>query len=60
VRAEILHLLAKGLTGDDVAAQLFISPLTVKAHVRNAMRELQAQTRVHAITIALQKGEIQL
>lgn len=57
---EVLDLLAKGLTGEDVAEQLFLSPLTVRTHVRNAMRKLKAHTRVHAITIALQQGEIQL
>ena len=57
---EVLDLLAKGLTGEDAAEQLFLSPLTVRTHVRNAMRKLQARTRVHAITLALQQGEIQL
>lgn len=57
---EVLDLLSKGMTGDDAAAQLFLSPLTVRTHVRNAMRKLRANTRVHAITIALQQGEIEL
>lgn len=57
---EVLDLLSKGMTGEDAAAQLFLSPLTVRTHVRNAMRKLHAQTRVHAITIALQQGEIEL
>lgn len=57
---EVLDLLAKGMTGEDAAEQLFLSPLTVRTHVRNSMRKLQAHTRVHAITIALQQGEIQL
>jgi DNA-binding NarL/FixJ family response regulator len=57
---EVLDLLAKGMTGDDAADQLFLSPLTVRTHVRNAMRKLHAHTRVHAITLALQQGEIEL
>ena len=57
---EVLDLLAKGLTGEDAAERLFLSPLTVRTHVRNAMQKLQAHTRVHAITLALQRGEIQL
>jgi DNA-binding NarL/FixJ family response regulator len=57
---EVLDLLARGLTGDDAAGQLFLSPLTVRTHVRNAMRKLGAHTRVHAITLALQQGEIDL
>ena len=57
---EVLDLLAKGMTGEDAAEQLFLSPLTVRTHVRNAMQKLEAHTRVHAITLALQRGEIQL
>jgi DNA-binding NarL/FixJ family response regulator len=57
---EVLDMLAKGLTGDDAAAELFLSPLTVRTHVRNAMRKLEAHTRVHAITLALQQGEIEI
>ncbi|HMJ96280.1 MAG TPA: response regulator transcription factor [Thermoleophilaceae bacterium] len=57
---EVLDLLAKGMTGDNAAIKLFLSPLTVRTHVRNAMRKLDAHTRAHAITLALQQGEIEL
>lgn len=57
---EILDLLSKGLTGEDAAKELFLSPQTVRTHVRNAMQKLEANTRVHAIAIALQHGEIEL
>jgi DNA-binding NarL/FixJ family response regulator len=55
---EILVLLSTGLTGEDVAAQLFLSPETVRTHVRNAVRKLDAKTRSHAVAIAMQRGEI--
>jgi DNA-binding NarL/FixJ family response regulator len=57
---EILDLLAQGLTGEQIAGQLFLSPETVRTHVRNAMEKLEANTRVHAIAIALRQGEISL
>jgi len=57
---EILDLLAQGLTGERIAEQLFLSPETVRTHVRNAMEKLEANTRVHAIAIALRQGEIRL
>jgi DNA-binding NarL/FixJ family response regulator len=57
---EILDLLAQGLTGEQIAVQLFLSPETVRTHVRNAMDKLEAHTRVHAIAIALRQGEISL
>jgi DNA-binding NarL/FixJ family response regulator len=56
---EILALLADGLSGEDAAKQLFLSSETVRTHVRNAMTKLGAATRVHAVALALQRGEIQ-
>ena len=55
---EIMDLLAQGLTGEQVAEKLFLSPETIKTHIRNAMNKLEANTRVHAIAIALREGFI--
>ncbi len=55
---EIMHLMAEGGTAQDVAAQLGVSVETVRTHVRNVIRKLQARNRVHAIAIALQRGDI--
>lgn len=55
---EILALLATGRSGEQIAAELFLSPETVRTHVRNAMRKLKARTRVHAVALALRLGEI--
>ena len=55
---EVMDLLAQGLTGEDVASQLFLSSETVKTHIRNAMSKLEAHTRVHAVAIALREGFI--
>jgi DNA-binding NarL/FixJ family response regulator len=55
---QIIDLLAQGLTGEQVAEQLVLSPDTVKTHIRNAMTKLEAHTRVHAIAIALREGFI--
>jgi DNA-binding NarL/FixJ family response regulator len=56
---QILALLSKGLSGEDAAQELHLSPETVRTHVRNAMSKLDASTRVHAVALALQRGEIQ-
>jgi DNA-binding NarL/FixJ family response regulator len=55
---EILSLLAEGLTGEQIAETLVLSPETVRTHVRNAMARLGAKTRVHALALALQGGEV--
>ena len=56
---EVLDLLARGFTGEQVASRLVLSAETVKTHIRNAMTKLEATTRVHAIAIALREGYIQ-
>ena len=55
---EILQLLARGLTGEHIAAMLAVSRETVRTHIRNATRRLGATTRVHAVVRALYLGEI--
>ncbi len=55
---EVLGLLAMGDTGEQIAAQLFISPETVRTHAQNAREKLGASTRSHAIALALAAGEI--
>jgi DNA-binding NarL/FixJ family response regulator len=57
---EILDFLADGLSGEEVAARLVISPLTVQTHVRNLMHKLGARTRVHALALALRHRETEL
>lgn len=56
---EILGLLSRGLSGEQAAKQLVLSSETVRTHVRNAMSKLGAATRVHAVALALQRGEIE-
>lgn len=56
--AEVLELLAQGLTGEQIANRLVLSAETVRTHVRNAMRRLGAHTRSHAVAMALSTGEI--
>jgi PAS domain S-box-containing protein len=57
---EVLALLARGLTGEQIAERLVLSPETVRTHIRNAREKLGASTRVEAVTMALLGREIQL
>ena len=50
---QILGLLADGLTACEVAEHLVLSRETVKTHVRNAMRRLQAKTRAQAVAMTV-------
>ena len=55
---EILQLLADGMSNADVATKLFISQETVKSHVRHILAKLEADTRTHAVAIALRDSII--
>jgi DNA-binding NarL/FixJ family response regulator len=55
---EILQLLADGMSNADVADKLFISQETVKSHVRHILTKLEADTRTHAVAIALREAII--
>ena len=57
---EVMHLMAEGLTAETIGERLGISVETVRTHVRNVIRKLQARNRVHAVALALERGEIAL
>jgi DNA-binding CsgD family transcriptional regulator len=55
---QVVELLAAGLTGEEVAERLGISPATVRVHIRNATGKLGASTRTQAVAIAVARGEV--
>jgi DNA-binding NarL/FixJ family response regulator len=57
--SEILTMLAQGLTGEEIAKRLVLSPETVRTHIRNAMEKLDARTRTEAVVKAIDLEEIQ-
>jgi DNA-binding NarL/FixJ family response regulator len=56
--SQILTMLAEGLTGEQIAQRLVLSPETVRTHIRNAMEKLDAPTRTAAVVKALDREEI--
>jgi DNA-binding NarL/FixJ family response regulator len=55
---DILRMLASGFTNEQIGRALFISPETVKTHVRKAMVKLGADTRTQAVATALRASLI--
>lgn len=51
---EVLEHLVWGMSNDDIAARLRISPDTVQTHIRNLMGKLGASSRLEAVSLALQ------
>jgi DNA-binding NarL/FixJ family response regulator len=57
---EILRQVAAGNANKMIADNFSISEQTVKAHMRNILSKLGANDRTHAVTIALQRGIIEI
>jgi DNA-binding NarL/FixJ family response regulator len=53
---EIVTLVANGLTNDEIAQRLVVSPLTAKTHVNRAMVKLDAHDRAQLVVLAFQSG----
>lgn len=49
---EVLNLLAEGRTNQQIATELFVTERTVKTHVTNLLRKLDATSRTHAVARA--------
>jgi two-component system, NarL family, response regulator LiaR len=48
-------MLADGESNREIAAKLYLSTETVRTHVRNAMRKLDADTRTQAVALAIRQ-----
>jgi len=53
---QILTLVGQGLSNDDIADRLVLSPLTVKTHVNRAMAKLGARDRAQLVVLAYRSG----
>jgi DNA-binding NarL/FixJ family response regulator len=53
---ELMTLAAQGLSNDQIAERLFLSPLTVKTHINRAMMKLAVRDRAQLVVLAYQTG----
>ncbi|GAB3081747.1 response regulator transcription factor [Micromonospora schwarzwaldensis] len=53
---EVVTLVAAGLSNEQIAQRLVVSPLTAKTHVNRAMTKLDARDRAQLVVIAYQSG----
>ncbi len=57
---DVLRLIGEGNANKQIADKLSIGETTVKNHISNILSKLSANDRAHAVTIALQRGIIEL
>ena len=55
---EIMALVAGGLSNDEIAARLVVSPATAKTHVSRAMVKLGARDRAQLVVLAYEYGVV--
>jgi DNA-binding NarL/FixJ family response regulator len=53
---EVLALVASGLNNDEIAKELYLSPLTAKTHVSRILTKLGARDRAQLVVIAYETG----
>jgi DNA-binding NarL/FixJ family response regulator len=53
---ETVALVARGLSNDEIAARMVISPLTAKTHINRAMAKLHARDRAQLVVLAYESG----
>ncbi|MCA2211423.1 response regulator transcription factor [Jidongwangia harbinensis] len=53
---EVVALVATGLSNQEIAERMFLSPFTVRAHVQRAMTKLDARDRAQLVVIAYRTG----
>ncbi|MEU4096327.1 response regulator transcription factor [Streptomyces sp. NPDC026673] len=55
---EVMRLVAAGLTNDEIAARLVLSPSTAKTHVSRIMTKLGARDRSQVVVLAYESGMV--
>ncbi|MFF3936414.1 response regulator [Streptomyces phaeofaciens] len=55
---EVIRLVGAGLTNDEIAARLVLSPYTAKTHVSRIMSKLNVRDRTQLVIIAYESGMI--
>ncbi len=53
---EVVRLVAEGISNEEIASRLFVSPATAKTHVNRAMTKLGTRDRAQLVVLAYESG----
>jgi DNA-binding NarL/FixJ family response regulator len=56
LEAEVLSLIATGMSNSEIAEHLVVSEGTVKSHINHLLAKIDARDRAQAVTFAYQQG----
>ncbi|RJO79169.1 DNA-binding response regulator [Nocardia panacis] len=57
---EVVTRVAEGLSNEEIAERMYLSPLTIRTHVQRAMTKVGAQNRTQLVVIAFQSGLVRV
>ncbi|MFB8008364.1 response regulator [Nocardia sp. NPDC056000] len=57
---EVVAMVAEGLSNEEIAEKMYVSPLTVRTHVQRAMSKVGVQNRAQLVVIAFQSGLVRV
>ncbi|MEV6976251.1 response regulator transcription factor [Kitasatospora sp. NPDC093806] len=53
---EVMAMAATGLSNEEIAARMYVSPFTIRTHIHRAMAKLDARDRAQLVALAYQTG----
>ncbi|WP_405491831.1 response regulator [Nocardia sp. NBC_00511] len=57
---EVVAMVAEGLSNEEIAEKMYVSPLTVRTHVQRAMSKVGVQNRAQLVVAAFQSGLVRV
>ncbi|WP_308188356.1 response regulator transcription factor [Nocardia australiensis] len=57
---EVVAMVAEGMSNEDIARKMYVSPLTVRTHVQRATAKLGVQNRAQVVVVAYQSGLVRV
>lgn len=57
---EVVAMVAEGLSNEEIASKMYVSPLTVRTHVQRAMSKVGVQNRAQLVVVAFQSGLVRV